>query len=318
MRIVITEPMHADAVARLAAEHDVLYDPTLFERRAELVAMAPELDAIVVMHRTQVRGELLHALSRCKAIGRLGVGLDNLDVAGCKARGIPILPATGANARSVAEYVITAALMLRRPGSYDQTHHVAAGQWHKPRPRDGDEVEGATLGVLGFGAIGQLVARLALALGMKVVAHTRTPPTRLPEGLHNVPMRPLREVLAHSDVLSIHLPLTDATRGLIDAHALATMPRGAVLINTARGAIVDDAALVAALRSGHLRGAALDVFDPEPLPAHSVFANPPPNLLLSPHVGSTTAQSERRVGDMVATRVLDALSQVSPSASVSP
>lgn len=307
MRVVITEPMHADAVARLAAVHDVLYEPALFGRSAELLALAPGADALVVMNRTQVRGPLLDALVRCRCVGRLGVGLDNIDVQACRQRGIAILPATGANARSVAEYVIAAAFLLRRPGSYDQSDAVAAGRWHKPRPRDCDELSGATLGVLGFGGIGQLTARLARALGMPVVAHTRTPPATMPEGLEDVPLLPLAEVLARSDVLSIHLPLTDATRGLIDAQALAAMKPGAVLINTARGAIVDGAALVQALRSGRLRGAALDVFEPEPLPAHSVFADRPPNLLLSPHVGSTTAQSEQRVGDLVATKVLEHL-----------
>jgi (S)-sulfolactate dehydrogenase len=153
---------------------------------------------------------------------------------------------------------------------------------------------------------------------MQVVAHTHTPPAAMPEGLEDVPLLPLAEVLARSDVLSIHLPLTEATRGLVGAQALAAMKRGAVLVNTARGAIVDGAALVDALRSGHLRGAALDVFDPEPLPAGSVFAERPPNLLLSPHVGSTTAQSEHRVGDLVATRLLDHLAAHTHGAAPTP
>ncbi|MFG5410444.1 NAD(P)-dependent oxidoreductase [Piscinibacter sakaiensis] len=254
----------------------------------------------MVANRTPVRGALLEALQRCRAVGRLGVGLDNIDVPGCEARGIAVLPATGANARSVAEYVITCLLLLRRPGSFTATAGVAAGAWPRPPARLGDEA----VGVVGFGAIGQLTARLARGLGLQVLAHARRTPPDLDPALCDVPLLPLAELLTRCDVLSLHLPLTDATRGLIGAAEIARMKPGAVLINTARGAIVDGAAVVEALRRGHLRGAALDVFDTEPLPADSVFADPPPGLLLSPHVGSSTVQSEARVSERVADRLL--------------
>lgn len=317
MRILITEPMSAAAVQRLAERHEVVHDATWSQRPDELIAAARDADAIVVANRTQVRGALLDALVRCRAVGRLGVGLDNIDVDGCRARGIAVLPATGANARSVAEYVIAAALLLRRPGSFDASDATAAGQWPRRPAREGAEIGGATLGVVGFGGIGQLTAQLAQALGMRVVAHSRRAPAERLPGLDDVPLLPLPELLASSDVVTLHVPLTDGTRHLIDADALARMRPGAVLINTARGGVVDNVALLAALRSGHLRGAAIDVFDTEPLPPGSVFADRPANLLLTPHVGSATEQSESRVGHLVADKVLAALDAAASPAAVS-
>ena len=295
------------ALLRLRAHHEVDYQPTFFDQLDALVAAAPAADALIVCNRTQVRGALLAALTRCRCVGRLGVGLDNIDVDGCRQRGISILPATGANAQSVAEYVITTAMLLRRPGSYDQSDRTAAGHWPKPVASRGRELAGATLGIVGYGTIGQLTARLALALGMTVLASTRAGAPAPGQGADGVSRLPLDELLARSDVVSLHVPLTPENRGLINADKLALMQPGAVLINTARGGVVDPSALVAALKAGRLYGAALDVFEVEPLPAGSPFAEALPNLLLTPHVGSSTTESEWRVNDMVATKVLAAL-----------
>ena len=305
-RIVITEFMDEPAVAQLAALHDVLYDAKLVDDPARLKAEAARADAIVVRNRTQVRGELLAALARCKVVGRLGVGLDNIDVAACEARGMKVIPATGANALSVAEYVIASAMLLLR-GAYRSSAEVAAGQWPRNALSNGREIGGKTLGLVGFGSIGQLTAKLGQAMGMHALAHDAMLGASDPVFARTgVPGVALDEVLASADVNSLHVPLVDSTRNLFDAARIAAMKPGAVLVNTSRGGIVDEAALAAALSSGKLGGAALDVFGSEPLAANAAFAACP-NLLLTPHIAGVSSESNQRVSFMIAQRVLQAL-----------
>lgn len=303
MKIVISEFMLDSSVARLAARHEVLHDATLVDRPADLLQAAADADALIVRNRTQVRGELLTAMRRCKVIGRLGVGLDNIDVDACRERGIHVAPAVGANARAVAEYVVAMALLLLR-GAFLMSDRVASGAWPRAALTGGFEVQGRTLGIVGFGSIGQTTAVLARQLGMQVLACDRKGAAGTAASpVDGVALGSLATLLVASDVVSLHVPLTSETRGLIGAAELAAMKRGAALINVARGGVVEEAALAQALRSGHLRGAALDVFADEPLPAGSVLAGVP-NLVLTPHIAGTTVESERRVGDLVADRVL--------------
>ncbi len=305
-RIVITEFMDERAVAQLRAVHDVLFDPNLVDDPARLLAEAKTADALIVRNRTQVRGDLLRALTRCRVVGRLGVGLDNLDLPGCAAAGLQVIPATGANARSVAEYVVASALLLMR-GAYQSSSAVATGAWPRTALSVGREVGGKTLGLVGFGGIGQLTATLARALGMEVVAFDAMMDQDHPAfAAHGVRCAGLDEVITMSDVVSLHVPLVDSTRGLFNAERIASMKPGSVLINTARGGIVDEGALAAALKSGHLGGAAIDVFVAEPLPATAHFQGCP-NLILTPHVAGVTAEANERVSELIATQVLQAL-----------
>lgn len=306
MRILITEFMDPPAVDRLRARHEVVYDPKMVDDTSRLLREAPLSDAIIVRNRTQVSGDLLAALARCRVVGRLGVGLDNIDVEACAARGMQVLPATGANAHSVAEYVVTMTLVLLR-GVYAATADVAAGQWPRQTLSQGREAAGKTLGLVGLGSIGQLTARLARGLGMRVIACAPSLEAggAVPVDLEVLPVG-LDELVATADVVSLHLPLLASTRGLFNAARIAAMKRGAILINTARGGIVDEAAVAAALREGHLGGAALDVFDEEPLGAAPHFAGCP-NLILTPHVAGLTQESNDRVSTLVASRVLEAL-----------
>ena len=314
-RIVITEFMDERAVAQLAARHDVLYAPTLVDNAARLLAEAATAHALIVRNRTAVRGGLLAALARCKVVGRLGVGLDNIDLPGCAARQIQVIPATGANALSVAEYVVTSALLLLR-GAYAATPVVAAGQWPRTALSSGREIAGKTLGLIGFGSIGQRTAGLARALGMQVLAFDAALGAGHPAFVqHGVGCAGLDELIASCDVLSLHVPLTEGTRGLLSAARIAAMKPGAVLINTARGGIVDEPALAAALRSGQLGGAAIDVFFQEPLPPSPHFDGCP-NLLLTPHIAGVTAEANERVSFLIAERVLAALA--SPASAASP
>ena len=305
-RIVICEFIDERALPPLRAKHDVLYDALLVDDAARLKAEAANADALIVRNRTQVRGELLAALLRCKVVGRLGVGLDNIDVAACEARGMQVIPATGANALSVAEYVISAAMLLLR-GAYQSTAAVSAGQWPRTALSNGRETAGKTLGLIGFGSTGQLTAKLAQALGMKVIAFDAMMDQDHPAyAASGVRAAGLEELTASADVVSLHVPLVESTRKLFDARRIATMKRGAILINTARGGIIDEAALAAALKSGHLGGAAIDVFASEPLPASAHFAGCP-NLLLTPHIAGVSAESNERVSFMIADRVLEVM-----------
>jgi (S)-sulfolactate dehydrogenase len=306
-KIVITEFMDERAVDRLrAAGHEVRYDAKLVDDAARLRAEAAAADVLVVRNRTQVRGELLAALARCKVVGRLGVGLDNIDVPGCEARGMKVIPATGANALSVAEYVIATAMLLLR-GAYQGTAAVAAGQWPRNAMSNGREIAGKTLGLVGFGSIGQLTARLARGLGMTVIACDAMMDADHPTfAAHDVRAAGLDEVVGMSDVVSLHVPLVDSTRHLFDARRIASMKPGAVLINTARGGIVDEGALAEALRAGRLGGAAIDVFASEPLPSSPHFEGCP-NLVLTPHIAGVSAESNERVSFLIADKVLEAL-----------
>jgi (S)-sulfolactate dehydrogenase len=206
----------------------------------------------------------------------------------------------------VAEYVIATAMLLLR-GAYTSTPTVAAGKWPRTALSNGREIGGKTLGLVGFGSIGQCTARLARAVGMEVNAFDAMMDSDHPAFAQaGVRCAGLEEVITTSDVISLHVPLVDSTRGLFGAARIASMKKGAVLINTARGGIVDEAALAAALRSGHLGGAAIDVFDTEPLPAAPHFEGCP-NLILTPHIAGVSAESNERVSFLIADKVLDAL-----------
>jgi (S)-sulfolactate dehydrogenase len=306
MRIVISEFMDRAAVELMAAHHDTHYDPELADRREALKALVADADALIVRNRTQVNAELLAAALRLKVVGRLGVGLDNIDVATCESRGLLVIPATGANALAVAEYVIGTALFLLR-GVYGSTADVAAGNWPRSALSNGRELGGKTLGIVGFGSIGRRTARLGRALGMRVIGFdAQLSGSDRAWTAEQVEPRTLDALLAQADVVTLHVPLVAATRNLLDAARIGAMKSDAIVINTARGGVVDEAAIAAALRAGRLGGAALDVFDKEPLPAGSPLAGCP-NLLLTPHVAGVTAESNERVSAMIAERVIAAL-----------
>jgi len=307
MRVLISEFMDAAAVAELAREFDTEFAPELADRRSELLAKVREADALIVRNRTRVDREVLEAAPKLRVVGRLGVGLDNIDVPACGARGVKVIPATGANAAAVAEYVIGTAMALLG-GAYSHGAAVAAGEWPRAALSGGCEIGGKVLGLLGFGNIGRLTAHLAAALGMRVLAHDPllAADAALPQGAERVS---LERLLAESDVLSLHVPLTAETRGLLDRERLRSMKRSAILIDTARGGIVDEAALAQMLKDGKLGGAALDVFAQEPLGPGSPWAAlaGAHNVILTPHIAGVTVESNQRVSALVAHRVTEFL-----------
>ena len=310
--VVITEFMDPAGVELLARAFDMLYDPELVNKPEALAAALADCRGLVVRNRTQVHPALLAAAPRLKVIGRLGVGLDNIDLKACAARGVPVLPATGANEVSVAEFVLGAILVMLRNGAYHASADVLAGLWPRTRML-GCEAQSLTLGLLGFGAIARQVTRRAIAFGIRVIAADPFVAANDPSWRQlGVERAEFPEFLSRLDILSIHVPLTPKTHGIIDAAALAQLPKGAYLINTARGEVVVESALAAALRSGHLAGATIDVFAEEPFPAQSAYLGVP-NLILSPHVSGVTRESNLRISTLVAENVQRALKGEKPS-----
>jgi (S)-sulfolactate dehydrogenase len=306
MKILISEFMDEAAVASLQAGFETRYDATLVDRRDEMLAALKDVDALIVRNRTQVDAEVLAAAPQLKVVGRLGVGLDNIDLPGCKTHNVEVIPATGANALAVAEYVLATAMMLLR-GTYGSSAAVAAGAWPRGTLSNGREIGGKILGIVGFGGIGRLTAQLAKGLGMTVVATDPMIATGAAVWRESgVSCRTLDQLLAESDVVSLHIPLTPETRNSINAARLALIKPDGVLINSARGGVVDEVELARALKAGKLGGAALDVFDVEPLKAGSALADCP-NLILTPHIAGVTAESNTRVSSMIAERVAASL-----------
>lgn len=306
MHVVVTEFMDEAALERFGPEIRLTYDPGLVDDRARTLAAARSAAAIIVRNKTQVDMNLLNAAPDLKVVGRLGVGLDNIDLDACESRGISVFPATGANTASVAEYVVGAAMTLTRR-AYGATAQMIVGDWPRGTLGQGGEIAGRRLGLIGYGGIARAVAGLARNLGMSVAAHDPYLPTDDPAWA-DTKRCSVDELLAGSDIVSLHIPLTPQTANLIDGAAIAAMKPGAILINTARGGIVDEAAAAAALRSGHLAGAALDVFAEEPLTAAAgAKFSGVPNIILTPHIAGVTAPANSRVSRMTVENVLRAL-----------
>lgn len=303
--ILITEWMPAE-VDRLAAAGKTTYDPALWRDRPRLFELLAGCEALVVRNQTQVNAELLAHAPNLKVVGRLGVGLDNLDLRALRERGVTVVTGGQANAISVAEYTFGAMLALARklPAADRSTK---SGGWDRATFGVGAELYGKTLGLIGLGDIGARVAKRAVAFGMRVVAHDPLiTPLHFAAAEFNVPLLSLDEVLRASDFVSLHVPLLPATANLINAGRLALMKPTAILINTSRGGIVDEAALAEALRTGRLGGAALDVRVHEPPGSHDPLAVLD-NVLLTPHIAGLTAESQARVCAAVADDVLRVL-----------
>jgi len=304
--ILITEFIDQGALERLKSEFDVRYDVDLWDQPEAIAEALQGVPGLIVRNQTQVRGIVLEKADALKCVGRLGVGLDNIDTDACAARKIDVFPATGANSDSVAELAMGGLYVLFRR-SYRATDEVIAGGWPRMRLL-GREVAGKTLAIIGFGSIGKALAWRAKGVGMKVTAWD--PYIDIDNavwGEHGVePYASLDAVVADADAVSVHVPLNDETRDMFDAAMIAKMKPDAVLFNLARGGIVNEADLVAALKAETIGGAFLDTFDVEPLTADNIFKDVP-NLLLTPHVGARTVEADDRVCNMIADAVANCL-----------
>ena len=305
--ILITEFMDDKAVEALQEKFEVIYDPSLADAQEKIPALLKETRVLIVRNRTRVTKQLLNAAPHLTCVGRLGVGLDNIDQDACASRDVIVYPATGANNLSVSEYVITSAMMLLR-NAYLSRDQMEQGDW--PRADcAGREISGKTLGLVGYGAIARETAIIAKALGMKIAAFDPfLPPSH--EAWNDVQNLSLNTLMAECDVVSLHTPLNNETRHLINVKNLSLMKPDAVLINAARGGVVDEDALASALLAGKLGGAALDVFEVEPLTQNSAARfSGINNILLTPHIAGVTVESNQRVSALIAEKVINHLTE---------
>ncbi len=301
--IVVPEYLPPAFVDRLAERHDVLYDPDLYARRAELFDQVADARAVLIRNRTTIDAGFLEHARLLVVVGRLGVGLDNIDMAAADAAGVEVVPAVGGNAVSVAEYVIGAMLVLSR-GTFGMTESMIRGEWPRQGHAFGHELFAKCLGLIGLGSIARHVAKRAAGFGMRIIAHD---PFLADDDTawETVESVPLDHLMATADVISLHVPLDAGTRGLIDGTAISRMKPNATVINTSRGGIVDERALADALRSNRIRAAALDVFASEPLgPDHGAVFAGLTNVLLSPHVAGNTRESVDRIAETIVDAVL--------------
>ena len=302
-RVVVTDHVSESGLA-----------PLLEDNRFEVVriddsashafqAALAEADGLVVRSATKVSREMLSNSPRLKVVGRAGVGVDNIDLTAAAERGIAVLNSPAGNTVAAAE--LTMALILsvvRRVAEADRS--MRAGKWERARLR-GVQLKDRTLGLVGAGRIGGEVAVRCRAFGMKVIVYD---PYLSPERAEDLglALTDLDQVLAHGDIISLHVPLTDETRHLIDGKAISRMKSGAFVVNVSRGGVIDEEALARALIDGHLAGAALDVFESEPLSPESPLLDLP-NVVLTPHLGASTVEAQEMVAHEIAESVRDAL-----------
>ena len=309
-RILVVEPVAQAGIDLLAGAHEAVV--RLHLPRGDLLAALAEeggWDALVVRSQTRVDAELLAAAApRLSVVGVASVGTDRIDLAAATRAGVMVVNAPTGNTIAAAEHTMALMLaLLRRIPSADAS--VRRGEWERAG-YIGAELRHRTLGIIGLGKIGKAVARRAAAFEMRVMAHdpflTAEQATE-----HSARLVGLPELLGRADVISVHVPLTPQTRGLIGQAQIEAMKPGAVILNVARGGLVDEAALASALHSGHLGGAAVDVFATEPMPADSPLRDAP-NTILTPHLGASTAEAQDRVGVEMAEQLLLALAGVTP------
>jgi D-3-phosphoglycerate dehydrogenase len=313
-RVLVVQPLHPTAIALLEERSDVVYSVVTDLSERNLLDHVADIDAMT-LRDGHLPASVVEAASDLKVISRHGVGYDNVPLALCTARGIPVTLTVAANAVSVAEH--TMLLMLAAARSLAELDSAVRDGDFAVRSRlRGVELRGRTLVLIGFGRIGREVAQRASAFGMRVCVVDPYLATSPPEGIELIDS--LEAALPRAEVLSMHVPLTDETRGLIGEAELAAMPEGAILVNASRGGVVDEQALLAGVRSGHLHGAGLDVFAVEPLAADSpLFAER--RIVLTPHAAALTEESMIGMGRATIENVFAALDgTLDPSVVVNP
>lgn len=302
-RILVTDPVPAEGLAMLRAAPGVQVDERAVQG-AELRACIADYDVLIVRSGTAVDRDLIERGARLKIIGRAGVHVDNIDVAAATERGIMVMTTPESASLAAAEHTLALLLALcRQVPAADAA--VRRGEWDRTRFM-GAQLHGKTLGLIGFGKVGQRVARYALALGMRVLAYD---PYIEPEVARQaeVTLATLDELLARADVLNLHCALTDETRHILSARTLDRLKPGALVINAARGELMDEAALAAAVEADRVAGVALDVFETEPPIQSPLMRLPPARIVVTPRIGGSTVEAQREVAMQIAAQVLEAL-----------
>jgi len=301
-KILVCDPVHEEGIEKLKqAGFEVDVNPTITPE--QLTKIVSNYDALIVRSRTKVTKEIIEAGRRLRVIGRAGAGLDNIDLETAKQRGITVLSTPEALAEAVAELTIGLIISLARSIPLaDRT--LKEGKWIKKKLM-GWQLEDKTLGTIGLGKIGERVAKIAKALGMKILITEIIPLS--PELLKELETEvvPLKELLQRSDVVTLHVPLTSQTYHMIGAKEFQLMKNGAFLVNTSRGAIVDEKALLTALKSGKIEGAALDVYEVEPPRDLELIRLP--NVVCTAHIGAQTKEAQNAAASMIAEKVINSL-----------
>lgn len=302
MKVLVAAPLHEKAFEVLKnAGLEVVYEE--YSREEKLLELVKDVDAIIVRSKPKVTRKVIENAPKLKVIGRAGVGLDNIDLEAAKERGIQVLNAPAAASRSTAELVFALLLTVARKVAFAD-RKMREGVWAKKQAL-GIELEGKTIGIVGFGRIGYNVAKIANAFGMRILLYDPYPNE---EGTKEVGGKfvDLETLLRESDVVTLHVPLLPSTKYLINEEKLKLMKPTAILINAARGGIVEEKALVKALQEGRIYGAALDVFEEEPLPKDHPLIKLD-NVVLTPHIGASTREAQERAGVEIAEKVIQAL-----------
>ena len=302
-KILITEFMEQDGINLISKKFDVTYDPKLSENVKDLAAQIHLFDAIIVRNKTPVNDSVLQKARNLKFVGRLGVGLDNIDTDFCEKNNIFVQPATGMNADSVAEFVIHSSLSLLKniPLIHQET---LLGNWPRTSILS-RELKGKTLGLLGFGLIAKKVSRLAKVFNSNIIAYDPFVDSSVGSEF-NTKLVSKNELFESSDIISIHLPLSNSTKNLLNYNVFKQMLKKPVIINSSRGYIINEKDLLRAYNEKLISGFALDVYDVEPVEMEFLNSiKKSTNCILTPHIAGVTEESNTRVSEFIANKVLE-------------
>ena len=309
MKILITEFINKNSLDDLNNNFEIKFDEKLWEKEEELLEIVKDYDGLIVRNKTQVNKKILSNAKNLKFIGRLGVGLDNIDTEFCKSKNIHVQPATGMNADSVAEYVISSSMSLIKkiPMFHNGTVN---GNWPRTTIKSA-EINGKCIGIVGFGTIGRKVADYSLKNGLNVLAYDPYI-KKLDENKKNYKLSSLENVFKDADIISLHLPLTEETKNLINKSSFSKMQKQPIIINTSRGSVVNENDLIDAYDQNLISGFALDVFENEPIKKDLYERiTSEMNCILTPHISGVTTESNIRVSNFIVKKAIDFFKKLS-------
>jgi phosphoglycerate dehydrogenase-like enzyme len=302
-KILITEFIIQESLNNLRKKFDVKYDEKLWENSKRLEEIIKDYDGLIVRNKTKVNLNILENANSLKFIGRLGVGLDNIDTENCKVKNIYVQPATGMNTDSVAEYVVSSSMSLIKkiPILHNGT---IKGNWPRTTIKSA-EINGKCIGIIGFGTIGRKVADLSLKNGLNILAYDPYI-KELGDNEKDYRLSSLEDIFQNADIVSLHLPLTEETKNLINKSSFSKMQKQPIIINTSRGSVVNENDLIEAYNQNLISGFALDVFENEPV-TNDLYEKikPDMNCILTPHISGVTTESNIRVSNFIVKKTIE-------------